>query len=546
MTRYLLAAEADQIQDFIFRAAHLREVVGGSQIIARFGKRGTGAISALDIDDANVVVSGGGSFRVLFDGPADEAEQFGERLAEIYHRATDGTLTVIPQPEPVDDPADFSRASQAAQKALRVAKRRQAGGLTTAHLPYVAFCTSCGVGLASDYAKRHPKADDAQYLCAACLAKGQERAEESLGEFLGPFVRLVMGGSQDWQQAAWPGRDRLAAAREVDPTEDVGQFDPRKYVAYLVADGNDIGKIFDACDEQQMRRLSDVMTETLQRSLAEPIRLLKQSQPKIDADFVPALPLILGGDDLFALLPAPWALDLAQQFCREFETRMTALVDSLGLATRAQLPQRITTTASVVVCRENYPFYLAHDVAEQRLDQAKRIAKRLASASNGQPFSAVDFHIILGSQAGVTGDQGDYRATLRPYWVAAEGAAVPPGWGLQLDALLETRWNLRTLPKKRLEQLRALYYPSALPSSGDPSSLASWRVQRDALWKRIGRDAEALQSVRQAFAALGGEDWYRVRRRTPDRWDGHGLPDLLSAWDFAHRVEVARLDYEEA
>lgn len=43
MARYLLAAEADQIQDFIFRASHLREVVGGSQLMTRFNNRKQGA-----------------------------------------------------------------------------------------------------------------------------------------------------------------------------------------------------------------------------------------------------------------------------------------------------------------------------------------------------------------------------------------------------------------------------------------------------------------------------------------------------------------------
>ena len=44
MPRYLLAAEADKIQDFIFRAAKLREVVGGSRLLARFCVEGVNAL----------------------------------------------------------------------------------------------------------------------------------------------------------------------------------------------------------------------------------------------------------------------------------------------------------------------------------------------------------------------------------------------------------------------------------------------------------------------------------------------------------------------
>lgn len=546
MTRYLLAAEADQIQDFIFRATHLREVVGGSQILTRFGDRKKGCPSALQVPDLDVVVSGGGSFRVLFDTP-DQATLFGERLAEIYRQATDGSLTVINQPEPVndDDDKDFARASHVAQERLRGAKRWRYGGLTTAQLPYVAFCASCGVGLAVGHQKRHDKAEREQYLCDACRAKGIERAEESLGEFLEPFVRAVVGQGQDPDRYIWPGKmkGRAKAGQEIDPTDDLGRFDQRNYVAYLVADGNNMGQVFDRCSKAQMRQLSEEMTQTLRASLAETTRTLKLEQAEVDPDFIPALPLILGGDDLFALLPAPWALDFARHFCEQFEERMTQLIDRLELARRDELPERITVAASVVVCKVNYPFYLAHTVGHERLDNAKQLTKRLAKdRANGKMLSVVDFEVILGSQAGAKPAEETYRATLRPYWVT--GGDVPAGWGLKLDALLAQRLALRTLPKKRLAQLRALYYPSALPED-DQASLTRWYAQRDALLKRIERDPEIARQVKEAFEALGGTDWHASQRTADDDWHGHALPDLLEAWDFAFRLDTSRRDYEE-
>jgi len=36
MTRYLVAADADQIQNFLFRSSHLREVIGGSMLLTHF------------------------------------------------------------------------------------------------------------------------------------------------------------------------------------------------------------------------------------------------------------------------------------------------------------------------------------------------------------------------------------------------------------------------------------------------------------------------------------------------------------------------------
>ena len=62
-TRYLLAAEADKIQDFIFRASHLREVVGGSQLLTRFCGEVPERLLSRYGNDAkeNVVINSGGS-----------------------------------------------------------------------------------------------------------------------------------------------------------------------------------------------------------------------------------------------------------------------------------------------------------------------------------------------------------------------------------------------------------------------------------------------------------------------------------------------------
>lgn len=551
MTRYLLAAEADQIQDFVFRAAHLREVVGGSQILTRFGDREEGAPPTLRVSKEDLVVSGGGNFRALFD-THERAIEFGEQLAEVYRLATDGSLTVIEEPVEADagDDMDFARASRVAQEQLQRAKRWRSGSLNTAQLPYIAFCASCGIGLAAWHQKRHDRAGQAQYLCDACRAKGAERAEESLGQFLMPFVKGVVGQRKDPNQYIWPGKlkDRATANQEIDPTADLGMFDARSYVAYLVADGNNMGQVFDKCSKDQMRQLSEGMTDILRSSLAETTRVLRSAQAKeiakIDPNFIPALPLILGGDDLFALLPAPWALDFARHFCEQFEERMAGLVDGLKLSRRAEPSTRITMAASVVVCKHNYPFYLAHTIGHERLEHAKELTKRLAKAQpNGDMHSVVDFEVILGSQTGAQPAKRAYRSTLRPYWIT--GGGVPEGWGLKLDTLLAQRWALRNLPRKRLAQLRALYYPSALPDKKGEASLARWYARRDALLRRIDRDEEIGQRVRQAFDVLGGAYWYPSRRTTEDDWYGHALPDLLEAWDFAYRLDTPKSDYEE-
>lgn len=522
MPEFLLAAEVDQIQDFIFRASHLREVVGGSQLLARFCREMPGYL--LDAGtNADVVVRDGGAFRVVFTGAdGTAARRFGADLAEAWRRVADGALTVAEPVEIVNQ--NFAAASAMAEEQLRRAKLGQPATIAvTPQLPLIALCASCGVGLAVAHQQRH--ADErADYICQSCLGKVKERDRTGANNFLTAFHETVV------RKPIWP-----------DGPEDLAHYDARRYVAYLVADGNNLGNIFGICDRKQMRELSRQMTKALRMSLAIPTRKLRRMREDHRCD-LPVLPLILGGDDLFALLPAPWALAFAQEFCREFEQRMSALLSLLKLP--ASLP-RPTLAAAVVVCKASYPYQLAYRAGQARLKQAKRMSKALAYKT-GLHLSVVDFEVIVGSQIVEAPPTGDARPTLRPYLVLPEGQALPQNWGLPLNHLIEQRWQLRALPGKRLAQLRAAF--DALPPRGAEHD--AWASDLGKLLGRIGRDKVAGETTAQALVQLGSavSGWqYEINRATDEKaWAGYGLPDLLNAWQFAFSLDRERNDYEEA
>lgn len=519
MTRYLLAAEADKIQDLIFRSARLREVAGGSQLLTRFCEE---VPKEFSVPEQDIIVSDGGSFRILFNSEA-EARTFGERLAEVYRRATGGSLTVA-EPVPYED--DFQMISQQAEEALRRAKRWRQGTQAQEHLPYIALCASCGVGLAVAHQAYH-EGEEKQYLCASCLNKSAERAEQQALDktsFLGRFYRTVVpSGEYDW-----PGREKRRGRREKDPLEDVADYNPRRYVAYLLADGNEMGKVFGACrTPEQMRTLSEALPQVMRKALAEPTSAIMQNNPMKDRpDFIPVWPLILGGDDLFALIPAPWALDFAHRFCQVYEQEMTALFEKIGLT---DVP-RPTISVAVVICKSKHPYALAHAAGEKRLKQAKRTGKQ--RILNGQqPMSVINFEVVLGGRLVAPPDAREVCPTLRPYWVGDPG----DGWGLSLQKLIEQREALRGVPRKRLAELRDLY--DDLPASTRTNDLQPWQDRLERLLARIARDEAHHQAVIGALTTLGDGGkpayWREVDRHPQGRWHGHGLPDLLEAWDFA-------------
>lgn len=569
--RYLLAAEADKIQDFIFRAAHLREVVGGSQLLVRFCQE---APRHLGIPKKDIVVGAGGSFRILFDSE-QAARGFGEQLAEMYRRAADGALTVA-EPQPVN--GDYGSAAQHAEEALRGAKRSRADAESSPQLPITAFCANCGSGLAAAYARRHDKESAEQHLCNACLAKAAERAgERKAGAFLEQFYALVTDGAQP-DALHWPGREPRRDTDEYDPVEDVADYDSRRYVAYLVADGNNMGEIFGLCrSEDQVRLLSTGLDAVVQAALAEPTQLAMtqpaRTRSRTQSSLIPVLPLILGGDDVFALLPAPWALDFAARFCRRYEQGMQELLAGEQFASvRAAYAQKLakrtgapvdetatllqpTMAAAVVICKASHPYALAHEAGHAALKEAKRAIKLLAEQQPLTARSAVNFEIILGGQLNPSEDSGSVRTTLRPYW----SAAVPEGWGLPLDQLLDHRLALVPAPNKRIAALRELFDAPLLPQKVDDASQAAWRRRLAYLLGRIERRSGAGAAVPAAVLAalrdlgdgrLGSKEesptspWRRVQRGlAAPAWHGHGLPDLIEAWDYTLRLDRPRGDY---
>lgn len=532
MSRYLLAAEADKIQDLIFSSARLREVVGGSQLLTRFCREVPGL---LGVPDEDIIVSDAGSFRILFD-TEQAARNFGEQLAEVYRLATGGSLTVA---DPVPVNGDFGQASQRAEENLRRAKRRREDWQSQEHFPYMALCSSCGSGLVVIYWSYCPN-EEPKHLCCSCLNKGFERPFDDPGEFLREFYQEVIGEGEDLQWYTWPGKTTRDDIREKDPLEDIADYEPRRYVAYLVADGNNMGEVFGACKSpEQMGKLSQKLGKVIRRALAEPTKLLMQNNPREgQPNFIPALPLILGGDDVFVLLPAPWALDFARRFCQAYEHEMQGLFEEIRLT---DVP-RPAISAAVVIAKSKHPYYLAHQIGEKQLKEAKQLGKRLRLETQ-DPISMLNFEIIVGSRLERELPKKDVRPTLHPYLVTD---GIRENWGLSVNYLIEQRFKLRSIPRKRLAELKELY--DQLPASARTGDVKRWQQHLEWLLGRIGRNAEHKKAVREALQVLGSDEsphWLEVDRPQESLWYGHGLPDLLKAWDFALDLKEPRRGYEE-
>jgi hypothetical protein len=531
MVQVYLAAEADKIQDLIFRSSHLREVVGGSQLLARFCHEA----NAMVPKHGNVIVNDGGSFRILFETDDVSSEElsrqafaFGEQLAEEYRKELGGSLSVA---KPVLVDKGFKQAVADAEQFLREAKRNSKTKMTAFQFPYAALCASCGVELAVCHQKLDPNDRREQYLCKSCLRKAEERAMSGTDRFITPFIEQIVGaGKKD--QYNWPHKAEEVAGNY--------PFDARGYVAYLLADGNNMGEIFGQCtNNDALRQLSENLTIKMRESIAEPTRFLMERIKNSRVNFVPVLPLIMAGDDLFALLPATWSLDFARCLAEAYENKMGLVIDQINLEFPELKLLKPSLAVAVVICKAKYPYYLAHQYGEDLLAEAKQMGKRYGYKMRTIPKSTIAFDLIQGANLAREPDGGGYfRSTLRPYFLTGD----VDEWGIGMDELVAQRGKLMYLPHRRLSQVRDFF--DDLPQK--PGDLKIWMDRFEKLLKRIAFNPTDSMAVEAALAALGGKEFFKVSREdsATDYWRGHAMPDLVDVWDFALDLNIDREVYE--
>lgn len=486
---YLLVVEVDKIQSFIMQSARLRQVVGASAMLEDFGDlvRATPReYLGVDVPERDFIATKGGSFRVRL-GTEAEARHAGKRLRRRFEEEIGGSITIA-EPVRIDDE---NTAVADGNMALRTTKAAGRDPVPLWHIPFHALCQSSGTELAVAYRTETQFADDRtmKYLGETTLAKGDSHNERN----------IVLRKWLESLKTLHP--DKSISIPDAVTDAETYAWDSRNYVAYIVADGNSMGKIFDVCDLKMAKRLSEQIGNVTRESLAAAVRtLMSVRDPDAERVLIPLLPLIVGGDDVFALLPANWALDVARQYIYEYEARMSALWREIGVfdALRRAYPDEYTGEdtfvatlgVAVVVCKSSYPYKSAHEYGESLLKATK---------SKGKLFNPIQSMLSIG-------------------WIV--GSTLPDDEGIesytpaQVEALLKFRYELRDMPGTVRERLRAaLEYP----------------------------DDEALRTGQERYADLYNAP--QLLLHAEDTLGRSGLRDLFNLWDFLLETAYPEAEY---
>ena len=180
-------------------------------------------------------------------------------------------------------------------------------------------------------------------------------------------------------------------------------------------------------------------------------------------EFVPVVPIILGGDDLTAITDANQALAFTAEFLRQYEQQTRASQTIRALTGQ----QGLTACAGVAIIGRHYPFHHAYELAEALIGSAKSIKRHGGG-------SALDFHVLFDSltpdledsrrcDSDDSTDTRQYRLTMKPYVVSSSASsdkdkqwAAPRRWddldkaaGLLAQAINQGEMSTRALQRVR-------------------------------------------------------------------------------------------------
>ncbi len=426
----LFHGDVDAIKEYVFETSSLPQIRGGSQLLLECEERLRAEIQTLGGQE---IYCSGGSF--LFEIPRDKAEAAKQIIERIYLDYTltatvtvayeDGSssfhnLSILPQDgwakrlwdahQEAQAGGDFAKRVALLNARVRQAKLQKRSAPFFEAFPFGRRCEACGKRIALEEVPRYePEAQEQVEmvaLCPVCLRRYRTGVRSKERKVRGRFNERFQ---QKYKPTASqpPDLDHLVASAR------------RKYVAFLYADGNDIGKLLQQVrNKQEFKALSEALEEGTQQALFEALHQVCHKELQQNSGYWPFEIINIGGDDVTLLIQAGYAWEVAVDFLEKFETFVQEFVETKLGAWPEGWPKKITASCGIAIADAKHPVgYLEH-LAGDLLKTAKREAK----ANKDYLQSAVTFLWLPNPVAAEKVEplmsyyqRGNERLTARPY-----------------------------------------------------------------------------------------------------------------------------------
>ena len=487
--KFLVLLDTDKIKDYVFATNKLREIRGASAILDELNLESTYQVLDNDFGEGNydkvdsewkhncktiksnnidweVMFLGGGSGKILF-AEEDKAREFCQTIQGMYRGETDNAASITAVFVARLDCEDFQDWIYRGEKELRKQKDSKYLRLHPLTNHYFKICESTGL----------LPAEEISYETPICRASAQKRnaAKESRSYFA-QFKKWLIKGQDETLLAKWNKVIETEIVEDDDEAnnkwerllpEDLGAIGSSSngYVGFIYADGNRMGERLTELDEpDKYRDFSDKVKDGNRNAIFNALGQHLQLSVKSDEEYIPFEILLLGGDDLMAVVPANKAIEIAMDFCEDFKSR-TPYKSGSGEDTN------VSICGGVLITHASYPIHSMMDHAEDLLKSAKKLsyseyqkAKQSSQPEKAREVNAIDFMVLKGA---LLQDVKEMRRNELSYYSDAHKGEDPdlilyqrPYTINQLDELIcwIRRFKMSNFPRNRLKSMYESLY----------------------------------------------------------------------------------------
>ena len=430
---FVIIIDTPSIKKYVFGSDPLNEVRGASARLDRLNRveMENCLTEHPNIVQVETVYANGGSAQFLVQADdVGKVEGACENMVRHIRGQTGGEVGIVYGIATLKDEASYPDAVRVAHFRLRCQREFATCHRSAALVPIIMEC-----GSASHLPAAHIVNDGNKQniLSQASYEKVLEGRDTRHHGLWGGWMKYLA------DEGDWPDSKHWQKLRCESLTDIGDRSSWHNYIGIVYADGNAMGQIVQAMTQPEtFRQFSKIVDESIQEvcfttlseiSESEVNRVRENYEQRSGFERLAADILLLGGDDLLVALPADRALDFALKVTDKFEALTKNKINTLQDASTRQFfhdrlgDRGFTISCGVAITKSSYPFYLALDLAEQLLKNAKRQNPR-ASDSETQNVARVDFHVVAGANSYVLGQvrEDDYRIftdsdahrTLRP------------------------------------------------------------------------------------------------------------------------------------
>lgn len=375
-TKYLYGASIQGIQSFIFQTSKLTEIVGASELVEQICTNFFEEQVGNGFKKENLILGAAGNIKYIFND-----EESCQNLVRKFPKAVMEMAPGIKISQAVVKISEGDENTiQILESRLRVQRNK-------------VISVTDGIGLMVMESARKTGAPGVNWIDKDIIDLAQELKNKASNKANKKLLSKIVGEN-----------DHSIDKFPFNLSDMLDGDNNKSWIAVIHADGNNIGQLIIQLtknltsnqSQKSIKSFSEILNNTTisaaKYSFEKVISVNKNANGKL-----PFRPVILGGDDLTAIISAEFALSYTKVFLQKFEEISKTNFKNFGKDNQLDsnpFENGLTACAGIAFIKASYPFHYGVTLAESLCKEAKKGSKKINPSNTP---SSVMFHKVHAS-----------------------------------------------------------------------------------------------------------------------------------------------------